>query len=234
MPQDLQEGLMYIENAEGIQVADCQFLGAGHSAVYINNKSQNCEISGCHIKDAGFCGIYVNSYFPGTGPFNNVADSYINKGHTITNNYIHDCGKYIGGGCGIQVFQSGDNTITHNLIHEMPRYGISYKGVRNQVLVDEYSPEVVNYENHFDYIHTRNNYIAYNEIYNVCRSSFDFGAIESWGAGKGNVWDCNAIHDIDQSVEWDGWAHGLFPDDASDYLTVKNNIVYELKGGDAL
>lgn len=233
MPEELQEGLMYIENAEGIQVTDCQFLGAGHSAVYINNKSQNCVISGCHIKDAGFCGIYVNSYFPGTEPFDNVADSYINKGHTITNNYIHDCGKYVGGGCGIQLFQSGDNTITHNLIHEMPRYGISYKGVRNQGLVDEYSPEVINYENHFDYVHTRNNYIAYNEIYNVCRSSFDFGAIESWGAGKNNVWDCNAIHDIDQAVEWDGWAHGLFADDASDFLTVKNNIVYELKGGKA-
>lgn len=233
MPEELQEGLIYIENAANVLVENCAIIGAGHSAVYINNKAEKCQIKGCHIKEAGFCGIYANSYFPGSGNYEKPMDSYINKKHVFTNNYIHDCGKYIGGGCGIQLFQSGDNTITHNLIHEMPRYGISYKGVRNGVLVEKFGEDKINYENHFDYIHTRNNYIAYNEIYNVCRSSFDFGAIESWGAGKDNVWDTNAIHDIDQSVEWDGWAHGLFPDDASDYLTVKNNIVYELKGGKA-
>lgn len=233
MPCEFQEGLIYIENAARIQLTDCEIFGAGHSAVYINNKSEECKVEGCHIADAGFCGIYANSYYPNMGNFKNVGDSYINKKHTFTNNYIHDCGKYIGGGCGIQLFQSGDNVITHNLIHEMPRYGISYKGVRNGVLVETLKDKNINYANHFDYVHTRNNYIAYNEIFNVCRSSFDFGAIESWGAGKDNVWDCNAIHDIDQTVEWDGWAHGLFPDDASDYLTVKNNIVYELKGGRA-
>ncbi|WP_288205201.1 hypothetical protein [uncultured Parabacteroides sp.] len=233
MPEHLQEGMVYMENVENIALEDCELLSAGHSAVYINNRSQNCGVKGCHIFGAGFCGIYANSYFPGKGGFEKIEDSYVNKGHCFTNNYIHDCGKYIGGGCGIQLYQSGDNIITHNLIHEMPRYGISYKGVINRVLLDHYTDKVINYENHYDYIHTRNNYIAYNEIFNVCRSSFDFGAIESWGASKGNVWDCNAIHDIDQTVEWDGWAHGLFPDDASDYLTVKNNIVYELKGGKA-
>lgn len=233
MPQELQEGLVYIENAAHIQLCDCEILGAGHSAVYINNKSEECRVEGCHIANAGFCGIYANSYLPGDDQFATAADSYINKKHTFMNNYIHDCGKYIGGGCGIQLFQSGNNIITYNLIHEMPRYGISYKGVRNGVLVETLADKGINYENHFDYVHTRNNYIAYNEIYNVCRSSFDFGAIESWGAGKNNVWDCNAIHDIDQAVEWDGWAHGLFADDASDFLTVKNNIVYELKGGKA-
>lgn len=233
MPEELQEGLVYIENAKNIQFRHCEIIGAGHSAIYINNSSEQCVVEGCHIKEAGFCGIYANSYFPGTGGFDNVQDSYVNKKHVFTNNYIHDCGKYIGGGCGIQLFQSGDNMITHNVIHEMPRYGISYKGVRNQVLMETLPDQEINYANHFDYIHTRNNYIAYNEIYNVCRSSFDFGAIESWGAGRDNVWEHNAIHDIDQSVEWDGWAHGLFPDDASDFLTVRNNIVYELKGGRA-
>lgn len=233
MPEHLQEGLIYIENAKNISVKYCEIKGAGHSAVYINNKSEACTVYGCSISDAGFCGIYMNSYFPGQGNFEKPIDSYINKGHNISNNFIHHCGFSIGGGCGIQFFQSGDNRIAHNVICEMPRYGISYKGVRNGVLVETMEGEGINYENHFDLIHTRNNYIAYNEIFNVCRTSFDFGAIESWGAGKNNVWDGNAIHDIDQTVDWDGWAHGLFTDDASDFVTLKNNIVFELKGGRA-
>ena len=231
MPEHLQEGLIYIENANNISIKYCEIKGAGHSAVYINNKSESCTVYGCSISDAGFCGIYVNSYFPGQGGFSNAHDSYVNKGHNLSNNFIHHCGLSIGGGCGIQLFQSGNNRITHNVICEMPRYAISYKGVRNGVLIEAMPDNNINYINHFDYIHTRDNYIAYNDIFNVCRSSFDFGGIESWGAGKDNIWDGNAIHDIDQSIVWDGWAHGLFTDDGSDYVTLKNNIVFELKGG---
>lgn len=235
MPSYLQEGLIYIENAKNIAVKYCDITGAGHSAVYINNKSESCTVWGCRISYAGFCGIYANSFMPGEGGFANAQDSYINKKHNLSNNFIHHCGFSIGGGCGIQLFQSGENRIMHNVICDMPRYGISYKGIRNGVLVENpaFFGENINYTNHFDLVHTRNNYIAFNEIFNVCRTSFDFGAIESWGAGSGNVWDNNAVHDIDQSVEWDGWAHGLFTDDASDFVTLKNNIVFELKGGKA-
>lgn len=231
MPKYLQEGLVYLENASNIQFKDCEIICAGHSGIYLNNRCDNCVVEGCHIKEAGFCGIYANSYFPGKEPLNVNENTYINKNHRFVNNYIHDCGKYVGGGCGIQLFQSGNNIISNNLIHEMPRYGISYKGVRNEVLIKELNDSNINFSNHFDYIHTRENFIAFNDIYNVCRSSFDFGAIESWGAGKGNIWFNNAIHDVDQAVDWDGWAHGLFTDDASDYTTIRNNIVYELKGG---
>jgi hypothetical protein len=232
-PEHLQEGLIYIENAKNISVRYCKIKGAGHSAIFVNNRSESCTVYGCEISDAGFCGIYANSYFPGFGNFENVQDSYINKGHNFSNNFIHHCGFSIGGGCGIQLFQSGDNRITHNVISDMPRYGISYKGLRSAIVGETMVNRDINYDNHFDYIHARNNYIAYNDIFNVCRNSFDYGAIEAWGGGKDNVWDCNAIHDIDQTVDWDGWAHGLFADDGSDFVTLKNNIVYELKGGRA-
>lgn len=229
MPEHLQEGLIYIENARNILVKYCEIKGAGHSAVYINNKSESCTVYGCSISDAGYCGIYVNSYLPNHVRFANAQDSYINKKHTISNNFIHHCGFALGTGSGIQLFQSGDNRITHNVICDMPRFGISYSGIRNGVL--EGNSKKINYSNHYDYVHTRNNYIAYNEIYNVCRTNYDFGAIQCWGPGRDNVWDCNAVHDVDQAVEWEGWAHGLFTDDGSDFVTVKNNIVYELKGG---
>jgi len=233
MPESLREGLIYIENADNITIRFCKIIGAGHSAVYINQSSQNDTVYGCWIEDAGFCGVYMNGYVIGTGPFKSAAESYVNKGHTISNNFIYDCGKFIGGGCGVQFYQSGDNIITHNVIAQMPRYGISYKGQRFGVLPKQMYGTKVTFNNHYDFLHSRNNVIAYNDIFNVCRDSFDFGAIEAWGPGRDNVWCGNAIHDIEQAVNWDGWAHGLFTDDACHYHTLKNNIIYELKGGTA-
>jgi hypothetical protein len=232
IPAHLQEGLIFIENAKNIQVKYCEIKGAGHSAVFINNLSESCTVYGCALSDAGFCGIYVNSYVPADRRFSNAQASYINKKHNLSNNFIHHCGLSIGTGSGIVLYQSGENRITHNVICDMPRFGISYSGIRDGVLNGRpVAGEKINYVNHFDYVHTRNNYIAYNDIFNVCRSSLDFGAIQSWGPGRDNVWDCNAIHDVDQAVRWDAWAHGLFTDDGSDFVTLKNNVVFELKGG---
>lgn len=75
--------------------------------------------------------------------------------------------------------------------------------------------------------------IRYNDISNVCRDSHDYGAIEAWGVGRDNLWEGNAVHDVDQAVKWDGWAHALFPDDATNHHTFRKNVVYECKGGKA-
>jgi hypothetical protein len=190
-------------------------------------------VYGNWIEDAGFAGIYMNGYAPGRGGFKSASESYINKGHKIINNFIYDCGKFVGAGCGIQFYQSGDNQILHNRIAKMPRYGISYKGIRFGVIGHELYGTKVSFTNHWDFLHTRNNLIAYNDISNVCQDSFDFGGIETWGGGRDNRWAYNAVHDIAQSVKWDGWAHGLFPDDGCHYHTLYGNIIYALHGGKA-
>ncbi len=234
LPLHLQEGLVYIENAKNIAIKNCKIIGAGHSGILFNKYAQDCSVYGCWIEDAGFAGVYMNGWAPGRGPFSSAAESYVNKNHTISNNFIYNCGAFVGHGCGIQFFQSGDNTITHNLVSRMPRYGISYKGwcytwtkLKDMTLFNK----KINFENQFEVLHSRNNTIAYNEISNVCRDSFDYGAIESWGVGRDNLWQGNVIHDLDPTIDWDGWAHPLFPDDAGHYLTVRDNIVYECQGG---
>ncbi|NWK57345.1 right-handed parallel beta-helix repeat-containing protein [Verrucomicrobiaceae bacterium N1E253] len=231
MPEALQEGLIYGENIRGLSVKHCKITGAGHSAIYLNKWAQNCHVYGCWIQDAGFAGVYMNGYSIGRGPFKSAKESYINKGHRIENNFIYDCGKFIGSGCGIQFYQSGDNQVLHNRISYMPRYGISYKGNRFGVIPEQVYGEKKTFENHWDFVHSRNNRIAYNDISNVCLDSFDFGGIEAWGPGRDNVWEYNAIHDIAQAVKWDGWAHGLFTDDACHYHTLRGNIIYALHGG---
>ena len=233
MPKPLREGIIRAENARKIEVRFCRLLGAGHNGVYLNGWAQDCKVYGCWIEDAGFCGVYMNGWSPGAGPFTCAAESYVNRGHKVSNNYIFDCGKFVGHGCGIQFYQSGHNEISHNRVVKMPRYGISYKGSRYGVLPKKLYGVPVTYENHLQFVHTRNNVISYNDVSNVCYDSHDYGAIEAWGVGRDNIWEGNAIHDVDKAIKWDKWAHGLFADDATSYHTFRKNIVYECKGGNA-
>jgi len=232
-PVPLQQGMVFGENVERLAVKNCRLLAAGHSAIWLNHYAQYCVVENNLITGAGFAGVYMNGWDMGEGPFQNAAESYVNKGHRIEDNFIYDCGQFIGAGCGIQFYQSGDNLITRNEIGQMPRYGISYKGNRWGNMPHLQYGQKLTFDRHFDYVHTRHNRIIGNEIYSVCRNSFDYGAIECWGPGRDNLWERNDLHDLDQALDWDGWAHVLFPDDASHWLTITGNIIHHCYGGRA-
>ena len=232
-PDPLQQGMVFGENVSGMVVRACRLLAAGHSAVWLNKQAKNCVVENNLIMRAGFAGVYMNGWTIGEGPFKSAAESYVNKGHLIAGNFIYDCGQFVGGGCGIQFYQSGDNLITRNEIGQMPRYGISYKGNRWGCLPKIQYGQTLTFDTQWDFLHTRNNRIIGNEIYSVCRNSFDFGGIESWGVGRDNLWSNNEVHDIDQTLQWDGWAHILFADDSSHYLTIRDNILHHCHGGAA-
>jgi len=232
-PEPLQHGLVFAENVDGMKVRNCRIMAAGHSGVWLNRYAQNCAVENCLITGAGYCGVYANGFMPGEGPFTSAADSYVNKGHRIENNFVYDCGKFVGAGSGIQFYQSGDSVIARNEIGQMPRYGITVKGQRSRQLPAQMYGQEITFENHAGFIHARNLTISGNEIYSVCRNSFDFGGIESWGPGRDNVWEYNHLHDIDQALIWDGWAHVLFADDASHGLLIRGNIMHHCQGGRA-
>ena len=232
-PEPLQQGMVFGENVDKLTIRNCRLLAAGHSAVWLNKYARDCVVENNLIMGAGFAGVYMNGWTIGEGPFKSAAESYVNKGHRIESNFIYDCGKYVGAGCGIQFYQSGNNLIMRNEIGKMPRYGISYKGLRWGCLPKEQYGQKLTFDHHWEFLHSRSNRIVGNEIYSVCRNSFDYGAIECWGPGRDNLWENNAVHDLDQALNWNGWAHIVFADDASHYLATQNNILYHCHGGDA-
>ena len=226
------QGMIFGENVEGLTVRGCRLLAAGHAAVFLNNYAQNCVVESNMILEAGFVGVYMNGWPIFKGPFKTAQESYVNKGHRIENNFIYDCGKFIGAGCGVQFYQSGDNIVARNEVGEMPRYGISYKGLCYVTFNrGEAFGTKITWDNHWDFIHTRNNKIVGNEIYSVCRNSHDFGAIEAWGVGRDNLWESNAIHDIDAAINWECFGNILYADDHNHYLTMRNNILHHCFGG---
>lgn len=226
-----KEGLVYLENANNCTINKSVISNAGYNGVSMVWTAQENTIKNSEIKDCGFHGVLLSGY---RAAFGSKAD--FNKKHIITNNHIHHCGKLVGHGSGIFVWASGKNKLTHNEIHDMPRYGICVKGHRwggkfgDESSIKINTGEIVTKENKWDFIHSRENFIAYNDIYGVSKDSEDNGMISFWGCGKNNIVYNNKLHDItDRSI--DGLTMAIYLDDASDYVTVENNLIFNINSG---
>jgi hypothetical protein len=207
-----------IIGAENCSFRFCKIENGYSYGVSINGYAQHINIYGNLIRFNGNHGVSLEGLAPGQ------AD--VNKYNVIENNHIHHCGRLVGHGYGVNISQSGYNKIIHNHIHNMPRYGTTIKGVRYQVLREQVKG--VTWENRHDFLHSRHNLIAYNDIHNVNEDSQDTGAMESWGPGRDNVYDHNLIHDVGNNEL--NLQMGIYLDDATDYFTVTNNIIWEVIG----
>ncbi len=236
-----KEGYDGPENIHGaVCLVDCS------ECTIANNKIDNCALNGISVKGSstrnsifgnrienmGFAGIHCSGNWIDTPVYNN-------KHHYIKSNEISKVGMFAVNGAGIYLLGSGHNCICNNLIYDTPRYGISLKGARYHCWPTDCGINKdgrISFDEHFDYLHTRNNLIQANEIFDAGKNSLDGGGIEAWGPGRGNVADYNLVYNYyngKPTVNWKG--HGIFLDDATHYFTVTNNIVYESgkQGSDA-
>lgn len=213
-----EEDAISFEGVADCSVTRCLIENARRSGVGISGAAVGVTISGNEIRQNGQHGVALQGLSP--------PGADVNYGHLIENNHIHHGGRLIGHGYGVRINQSGRNRIVNNHIHHMPRYGTTIKGIRYQVLKEQV--EGVTFENRHDYLHSRQNVIAYNDIHDVNLDSQDTGALESWGSGRDNVYDHNLIHDTGNDRF--NLQSGIYLDDASDYFTVTNNIIYAVVG----
>ncbi|WFB37817.1 right-handed parallel beta-helix repeat-containing protein [Kiritimatiellota bacterium B12222] len=208
-----------MNHAENCAIRFSRIENAKGHGVRISGHSRANRVYGCEIRENGHHGVSLS----GLGPKTREPNVGF---HRVENNHIHHCGRLVGHGYGIQISWSGHNEIQNNWIHHLPRYGVSIKGERFQSL-KKTLPEVT-WENHYDYLHARNNRIAFNHIHHSNQDSQDAGAIEAWGPGRDNVIDYNLIHDTGNAQF--GLQSGIYLDDAADYFTVTHNIIYNVRG----
>lgn len=220
-----REGLIYINHAEHIHIKNCTLQQSGSCGIYLDHYSKHIVIDSNLIQNLGYIGISLNGFAPGAGPFTDPSASYTNCCNSITNNRIKHGGELVGHGCGILLYQSGNNDISHNYIADMPRYGISMKGLRHKAMPAELYGIPVTWDNHWDFLHSSHNYIAYNDISGVMTDSQDGGLIEAWGVGRGNVIHANLLHD--SGIHF-SFGFGIYLDDAADDFTVSNNVIRNL------
>lgn len=223
--EDAREALVRVTRAERVAIAGCLLRNAGLSGVLLDRHCRMITLENNVVERVGFNGIYAIGMAPGEGDFADPDASDINNGHVITGNTIRDGGELIGHGSGIQLYQSGGCVIAHNKISRMPRYGISLKGLRHNAMQPSYYGTEVTWDNHWDFLHARNNRIADNDISDVMRDSQDGGMFEAWGAGLGNALVGNRFHD---SGIYFSVGYGIYLDDAADGFLVADNVLHDL------
>ncbi|MBN2138968.1 MAG: right-handed parallel beta-helix repeat-containing protein [Sedimentisphaerales bacterium] len=209
-----------ITYAEDCSVKNCRIENAAVTGVTITDHAQRILIYGNLIRYHGQHGVSI----AGRG----AGQADVNHHNTVENNHIHHCGRLIGHGYGVRISQSGYNKIIHNHIHHMPRYATTIKASRYGTIKGKI--EGMTWENRYDFMHGRNNFIAYNHIHHVNTDSQDTGAMESWGAGRDNKIDHNLIHDTGNDQF--NLQSGIYLDDQADYFIVTNNIIYNVIGTD--
>jgi hypothetical protein len=85
------------------------------------------------IEHVGGTGILLCGYGAGTKDVNNH--------NTISNNHVHHCGEILWHAMGIFVWQSGENHITHNLIHHTGYDAIVLSGIRPNLFKTVWGPD---------------------------------------------------------------------------------------------
>jgi hypothetical protein len=210
--------VVQVNAAEDCSVRYCKIENGGENGVAILGHSRRITIYGNLIKEHGYCGVLMEGLAWGQPD--------VNGEHLVENNHIHHCGRLVGHGAGVYIEQSGHNKVLHNHIHHTPRYGTTIKGIHIHAL-KEILPKAT-WEERYQYVHSNGNLIAYNDIHHANLDSQDTGAMESWGCGRDNVYDHNLVHDSG-NTEFD-LQSGMYLDDATDWMTVTNNIIWGIVG----
>jgi hypothetical protein len=121
---DKADALLRLRGAEECVIEACRFYNSGGSAIRLDLHCQDNRVYNNEISHLGGAGILLIGYGPGTKD--------VNRENEIRNNHIHHNGQIYWHSHGIVLWQSGENHVAHNTIHNMPRKAICVTGVRPQ------------------------------------------------------------------------------------------------------
>lgn len=201
---DKANALVRFRGTQNCLIEGCHFFNTGGTAIRLDLHSQYNKIQGNKIEHIGATGILVCGYGPGTKD--------VSHHNLIDNNEIHHVGKIYPHAPGIFLWQSGENLVTHNLVHHTPYSGIIISGVvtdffwkkrngrevvrlirRDEVGLLSGKPAL---EKIRPFLHSHDNLIENNEIHHAVQKLNDGNGIYIRGCGAGNIIRRNYVHDL--------------------------------------
>ena len=192
-------------NADNISFTGCTLQNIGATGIKIGLNTKNCLIKTCLFRNIGATGIFIEG--------SNVSpdDPSITKNIVVTDNHIYKYGRIFNNAIGVLLINARNCEISHNEIHDGFYTGISSGWVWG------YSYNVTDYIN-----------ISDNLIYDIGQGWLaDMGGIYTLGMQPHSFITGNVVHDVgcySGGSGYGGW--GIYLDEGTSYMTVKNNIAY--------
>ena len=236
---DKPTALVRFRGAENCIINDCNFSNSGGTGIRLDLHCKNNQIKNSIFANLGNVGILLAGYGPGTKD--------VNKNNKIINNHIHHIGEILWHAVGIFIWQSGENEVINNFIHDTPYTGLVVSGrinwdpegkrecskiIRwNEVneIVDETPVDddtIGNWIKRERFLHGRKNIIESNEMTRVMQVLGDGNCIYVSGTGKDNIVRNNYLHDcLSQSM-----GAAIRCDDDQHLTLIENNIIYRNGG----
>ncbi len=213
---ETHSALVSIGRAANCTIAGCTLTNCGGTALQMHSASHHCGVLGCDIAHVGGCAITLDDPVDWTHrPENHLSDN------TIDNNHVHDVGEggnawgaiMLNPGCGGNA--THHNVVSHNLIHDTPRQGITFNGMGNTV--------------------------EYNHVHHTNQEQSDTGAI---GMGSRDIYErgssvrYNYVHDtggynmLKPGVwEYPHYCWGVYLDDYTSGVHVYGNLIVRAQRG---
>lgn len=202
-----QSATINVNYTDNLQFDSCSFQHIGQFAIWMNNAVKNSSINHSYFNDLGAGAIKIGSTARGTVQ----PDSVLSSINRIENNIIHSGGRKLPCAAAIWIGNSADNVVTHNNIGDFNYSGIS-----------------VGWTLGYDSSNVRNNEISYNEVQYIGGEVMsDMAGIYTMGVSPGTTIHNNVVHDVSGSII----GFGIYLDEGSSYITVKDNLVVRTTQG---
>ncbi|MCX4835737.1 right-handed parallel beta-helix repeat-containing protein [Streptomyces sp. NBC_01016] len=183
-------GAIRLTNTTGIDLSRMHITDTGFTAIYLLTANDHVRVADSLLERLGADGIRVEGPYPGEG---DVAHE-----NTFTNLFIDHVGELVpGDASGIELQDTGRNTVSHVVVNHSARYGISLRS----------RPEVATNGQTY----TDGNKISYVRLENTGLDSGDMGAFYTYGL-QNDPEDHPIVNSLNQVVIGDVIPDASMPD----------------------